>query len=241
MRNEDKWRPTKFVERQGRWVGSRSYVGPASWLTADLAGGAYSDAIARHCKGRVIDVGCGPAPLYGMYRPHAASITCIDWDNSPHNISFCDTHTDLNERWDIPSQAFDTVIATDVLEHLHSPSTFFAEISRICAPGGKLILGVPFMYWIHEAPHDYLRHTEFSLRRLCKKSELEIVELSAYGGAPEVMIDIALKMLRPPRAIAGPLYALIRGVLRCPPVPSISRKSRTAIPLGYVLVASKAP
>ena len=239
MQNENKWVPTKFVTKNGSWVASRSGIGPSSWLIGDIIAAAYGRAVSTHCRGRVIDVGCGSAPLYVMYRDRSSSITCIDWDNSLHNVSFCDRYVDLNQEWDVPSDSFDTVIATDVLEHLHSPETFFSEVARICAPGGKLILGIPFMYWIHEAPHDYLRHTEFSLRRYCQLNSLEVVELTCTGGAPELMADIAFKMLRPRKVFARPLYALARAILRCPPFPRISKKSRHVFPLGYVLVASK--
>ncbi|WP_395019646.1 class I SAM-dependent methyltransferase [Dongia sp.] len=240
MKNEDKWVPTKFVERDGAWVSSRTDVGPSSWLITDLVASAYHRAIAAHCRGRVIDVGCGSAPLYAMYRKHASSVTCIDWDNSLHNLSFCDSYVDLNRAWDgVPSDSFDTVISTDVMEHLHSPETFFSEAARVLAPGGKFILSLPFLYWIHEAPHDYLRHTEFSLRRLCRLNRLEVVELTTTGGAPEVLADMAFKMFGPGKTASKFLYYFARGMLRCPPFPRISRRTRQALPLGYVLVASK--
>jgi len=240
MQNEDKWVPTKFVQRGNSWAASRHNVGPSSWLFADLVAAAYGRAISMHCRGRVIDVGCGSAPLYLMYKDRSSSVTCIDWGNSLHNVSFCDHYVDLNGKWDdVPSGAFDTVIATDVLEHLHHPENFFAEAARICAPGGKLILGVPFLYWIHEAPHDYLRHTEFSLRRCCQINSLEVIELVSIGGAPEVIADLAFKMFSPGRSISKALNFLARGILRCPPFPRLSKRTRQAVPLGYVLVASK--
>jgi SAM-dependent methyltransferase len=175
-----------------------------------------------------------------MYRDRSSSVTCIDWDNSLHNVSYCDHYVDLNGKWDVPSDAFDTVIATDVLEHLHSPEAFFSEASRICAPGGKLILGVPFLYGIHEAPHDYLRHTEFSLRRLCQLSSLEVVDLRRVGGIPEVMADLAFKMLSPGRSVSRILYVMARTLLRCPPFPRLSRRTQETSTLSYVLIASKA-
>jgi len=240
MQNEDKWVPTKFVEKNGAWSSSRSHVSPASWFFADLIAAAYSHAIGRHARGRLIDVGCGSAPLYAMYKGRSSSITCIDWQGSLHNISFCDQYVDLNKAWDgVQSNAFDTVIATDVLEHLHSPENFFSEVARICAPGGKLILGVPFLYCIHEAPHDHLRHTEYSLRRYCELNSLEVIELSATGGTPEVILDLTFKTLGSRRTISKALYFLARGLLRCPPIPRLSRKTRQAFPLSYVLVAAK--
>ncbi|GAB2174751.1 class I SAM-dependent methyltransferase [Dongia sp. agr-C8] len=240
MQNEDRWVPTKFLKKGDGWAASRNGIHPTSWITGDLLAAAYGRTIAAHCRGRVIDVGCGPAPLYEMYRSRSTSITCIDWGSSLHDVSFCDSYVDLNREWaGIPSDSFDTVISTDVLEHLHSPETFFSEVARVCAPGGKLILGVPFLYWIHEAPHDYLRHTEFSLRRYCTLNSLEVVELFSTGGGPEVMADLALKMIRPPQSIARVLHGVARALLRCPPFPNISRRTQQSCPLGYVLVASK--
>jgi hypothetical protein len=95
------------------------------------------------------------------------------------------------------------------------------------------------MYWIHEEPHDHLRHTEFSLRRYCELNSLEVIELFSTGGAPEVIVDLIFKALAPGRKISKVLYHLARGILRCPPFPHLSKKTRRKIPLSYVLVASK--
>ena len=64
-------------------------------------------------------------------------------------------------------------------------------LARVLRPGGKLLLCVPFFYWIHEEPHDYYRYTEFALARFCELSELKIICLEAYGGLPEVLLHAA--------------------------------------------------
>jgi SAM-dependent methyltransferase len=208
-------------------------------LITDRCAESYAKSIGEHARGRVIDVGCGPVPLYGMYRPKAETITCVDWGNSLHDVNFCDGFFDLNKTWDLPSDSFDTVIATDVLEHLYAPATFFSEAARICAPGGKLILGVPFFYWIHEAPHDHLRHTEFSLRRFCEVNDLAVQELYAIGGAPEILTDILFKVLPLRGSIGRAAYWLARKALSIGMVRSMSMKTRKKFPMSYVLVASK--
>jgi ubiquinone/menaquinone biosynthesis C-methylase UbiE len=43
----------------------------------------------------------------------------------------------------VPDQSFDTVIASQVLEHIIRRNTFASEISRIMRPGGQAFLFVP--------------------------------------------------------------------------------------------------
>jgi len=42
-----------------------------------------------------------------------------------------------------PDAGFDLVCAFDVIEHVDDETATFAELARVCAPGGKLLLSVP--------------------------------------------------------------------------------------------------
>src|SRR5688572_15710146 len=171
MRNEAQWKQTKFArDGRGRWRANRSEVPITSRLVADLAAAAYAEAIETHASGRLADLGCGMVPLYGVYRGKVVDIVCIDWPRSPHGSTHVDHFADLNAPLDLDPASFDTVIATDVIEHLHAPQALFASAARVLKRGGKLIIGVPFLYWIHEAPHDYFRCTRFSLEKLATES-----------------------------------------------------------------------
>jgi SAM-dependent methyltransferase len=57
-----------------------------------------------------------------------------------------------------------------------------AELARVLAPGGHLILSVPHLSAIHEAPNDFFRYTRFGLESLCRAVGLEAVEVSATSG-----------------------------------------------------------
>ena len=47
---------------------------------------------------------------------------------------------DLNAPLPCPDASFDTIIATEVIEHLENPRAAFRELSRLVRPGGRLLL-----------------------------------------------------------------------------------------------------
>ena len=53
------------------------------------------------------------------------------------------TLTNLDERFPYPDASFDSVIAMMVIEHLYDPFFAFAEVARICRPGGTVFVNLP--------------------------------------------------------------------------------------------------
>lgn len=200
MRNKPLWHPSKYIfNDEGRLIASRDLqeVGVESRLTADLTARFY-DAVLKNClypKGSLLDLGCGKAPLYLIYKDLVKNITLMDWGNSLHPNPHLDVVGDLTERLPFNDNEFDVIILSDVLEHIPTPESLFAEISRVLAPGGTLLMNVPFMYWVHEAPYDFHRYTQFALRRLAENSNLHIDRLEVLGGGVAVLIDLLAKLL----------------------------------------------
>jgi SAM-dependent methyltransferase len=188
-------------------------------------------------------MGCGHVPLYETYCGLVRENVCIDWASTLHVNPYLDVTVDLNTRLPFCDGAFDTILLTDVLEHIAEPMQLMYEISRLLHPNGKLIVGVPFLYWLHEEPHDYYRYTQHTLRRFCQISGLTILELKPYGGLPEVFIDLTSKGIELlPRLLAMCLrrvhnpVSMLSGTVACR---KISEWSKDAFPLGYILVAQK--
>jgi SAM-dependent methyltransferase len=237
MRNADRWEPTRFVPDGAGWRVSRdrNRVGVGSRHIARRFIRHVAPVLQRHCRGRLLDLGCGLVPYYGIYRDGVASCVCVDWPLTGHESAHLDVHADLNVALPLRDDAFDTVLLTDVIEHIARPAELVAEIARVLAPGGTLVLTTPFLYWLHEKPHDYFRLTEFALRRLCDDAGLEVVSLETYGGAADVVIDIVAKHL----AFSGLLAATATGLLRALAFPfrGLARRTERNFPLGYCLVA----
>jgi len=172
MKSTDTWKPTKYVPAKNGWRPSHDVaeVTRADRFIAGIQCKAYERLIRKHARGRLLDLGCGKIPLYGIYRAHVTECIGVDWPDTPHPSPHIDIEADLNGPLPFEDGRFDTILLTDVLEHIAEPALLWREMARILAPGGSIILAAPFMYCVHEAPHDYARHTEFALRRFCAQT-----------------------------------------------------------------------
>jgi len=119
--------------------------------------------------GVVLDAGSKNSP-YKQYIPHTKYLR-LDIDNETKPDICCDMH---KIEWQ--ADYFDTIIATEVLEHLHGPQTAVNELHRILKQNGICIAAVPFLYPYHAHPKDYYRFTQDSLRHLFRNfGEVEII------------------------------------------------------------------
>lgn len=248
MQNEDKWSPGKYVIRNGRLRATTdsSKLKTASRLVTDLVAARYDRAIRTYARGDLIDLGCGNVPLYLAYRDRVSSITCVDWPATRHKVDHLDHELDLTQALPFPDGAFDTIILSDVLEHIPEPGRLWSEMHRILAPGGVAIVNTPFLYWVHEAPHDYYRYTEFALQRFARDASFKLVSLEPIGGLPEVLADLIAKkprvipiighLFRKPTSILVQkvTWAFVHGLGK-----SLSRKTSKRFPLGYFMIVEK--
>jgi SAM-dependent methyltransferase len=241
MKRKSEWQPTKFRFSRGRWRGARDN-GPSSKLMADLQVQAYEKAIVKYASGNLVDLGCGNAPLCGIYKSLVKNYTWVDWPHSRHQQFQIDVEADLSGVIPFLDEQFDTILLSDVLEHVSNPDLLFSEMARIVRPGGFLIVGVPFMYLIHEEPFDYFRYTEFSLRQFAQKHGLNVIEIKPVGGGLDVLVDISGKILG---AAWSPLalvpYYLWSSLRRIPLFRSVNTRSARRFPLAYVAVYSREP
>jgi SAM-dependent methyltransferase len=77
---------------------------------------------------------------------------------------------------------FDGCIAIEVLEHCPEPEVFLKEVYRVLRPGSSFFFTVPFVWNLHEVPHDEYRYTPFALERHLRNSGFKEIEIKATGG-----------------------------------------------------------
>lgn len=244
MRSKESWVPSKYLLKNGHFTASRdvSNVGIGSRLIVDIIAQFYQSYIPKHVKGRLLDLGCGKVPLFEMYKDYIIDNMCVDWDNTLHDNKYVDVTCDLSGNLPFEEEQFETIILSDVMEHLPNPEKLWKEMFRLLAPGGKVLLNVPFLYWIHEAPHDYYRYTEFAVKRFAELSGFSIILLEPIGGAPEVLADISSKVFA--RYTFGKWIAVSIQYLTCLAIKTkiikrISKKTSELFPLGYFIIVEK--
>lgn len=90
-------------------------------------------------KGRVLDIGCGPA----VCPPIAEIATAAGQLDGVDPTPAVKDHPALVERWcgtldtvDVPSEAYDLAYAYNVVEHVAAARPFFQTVKRVLKPGG---------------------------------------------------------------------------------------------------------
>ena len=70
---------------------------------------------------------------------------------------------------------FNTIVTTETLEHVTDPALVVERCAGWLAPGGLLIIAVPFEWPLHEYPSDYWRFTHHGLRYLAERVGLVVL------------------------------------------------------------------
>ena len=145
--------------------------------------------VAKYVKGGVLDAVAVEHSRYNDLFTYSSYIrmdvvagNSVDVIGSADNIPF-------------PDQKFDSVVCTQVFEHLADPFTSAKEIARVLKTGGYLILTVPQMNELHEEPHDYFRYTKYGLTTLFENVGLKLVHMNARGGYWSLLTQLKIRYL----------------------------------------------
>lgn len=143
----------------------------------------------RYISGRTIDVGAGSAKYRDIIKPHTTKYAIFDISPGKY-IDIVGNVLDMP----FENEIYDTVISTQVLEHVEKPWIMVKEISRILKRGGICILTAPFFAPFHSDPHDYFRYSKEGMEALFKNEGFEIIECQPYGNIFMVLFE-AVKQL----------------------------------------------
>jgi SAM-dependent methyltransferase len=145
------------------------------------------DALPDDAAWRVLDVGCGGQPFRSVFERKGHSyVSCDAVDPTGIVDHVAEIDSDLPAEL-VDDGPFDFVLCSEVLEHVFDWDRAFANLSRLVAPGGRMLLTIPFVYPLHEQPYDFWRPTPHAIRRMSERHGLEIVTLETRGDVWDVL------------------------------------------------------
>lgn len=146
---------------------------------------AQKRQLAEHINGRLLDIGCGNKPLSPFLSPE---VEYLGLDYPPTVSKGYEGKADVfgdGQCLPFKSNSFDCITLLDVMEHLPWPEAAFAEMTRVVRPGGIIITQTPFLYPLHDLPHDFQRWTHHGLQRFSERHPVTLVEITHHGKSLE--------------------------------------------------------
>lgn len=85
---------------------------------------------------------------------------------------------DLAECVGVPSERFDLVFCTEVLEHTSDPFSCAKSLKNLIKPDGMVVVTTPFNFRIHNPLPDNWRFTEHGLRLIFEAAGFQQIDIS---------------------------------------------------------------
>jgi SAM-dependent methyltransferase len=151
------------------------------WLIHNMDRGNLGKISSEWC-GVVLDVGCADQ-RFRHFLPPGCQYIGLDYYQTATHWYQTRPHV-YGDAQSIPilADTVDNVLLLDVLEHLPKPED---SLRRILKPGGELVIQVPFIYPIHDAPLDFHRWTLYGLRQLANRHNFFVKKEIPFGSPLE--------------------------------------------------------
>ena len=185
---------------------------------------------------KMLDVGAG-------LQPYKIQATALGFDYVSHDFSLyqpalAESEGLQNSSWEYPAAdiicdillipetfKYELIICTEVLEHVPNPVAAFEKMVSLLAPNGVLVISVPLMSLMHQAPYWFqsgLSPQWFEYHS--DRNSIEVKELSVYGDYVDYMEQEILRVFG--------FLNRIRGLARIRP--SIKKSLRKNLPMGLL-------
>jgi SAM-dependent methyltransferase len=191
---------------------------------------------------RVLDAGAGEGQYAGYFARHRYVGVDLAVGDASWNYGKLDAICDL-AALPFADGCFDAAINIVTLEHVRDPGAALGEIARTLHPGASFLLVVPFLWEVHQEPHDYFRFTRYGLESLLCGAGFGKTDITQVGGFFRLLSRRLLSgvqfFMGGWRWILFPAVALVLGPLAviAPLFDRLDRKK--AFTLGYICVARR--
>lgn len=151
--------------------------------------------LAPTLSGRLLDFGCGSKPYKRLF-VNATEYIGVDIENEGHDhrTEEVDVYYD-GKVLPFEDGRFDSVLCSEVLEHVPDLEATLRELNRVLVKGGKVLITVPFVWPEHELPFDFRRFTANGLTEVFEKNGFEVRQMKKVGKFFEVVAQMWLMYL----------------------------------------------
>ncbi len=204
---------------------------------------AIEDAVGKFAaslpeRARMLDAGAGEGSYKHYFGRQRYCGLDLGIGDSGWNYSALDVVGDLS-LLPFRTDVFDACLNVVTLEHVKDPARVIREISRTLAPGGRLLLIVPFEWEEHQQPHDYFRFTRYSLAYMLDQAGFKEVSIAPVGGFFRMVSRRLLSALQffPGVSIFVGAVLFVPPALLLPLLEPLDRRQNFT--LGYICSARK--
>jgi SAM-dependent methyltransferase len=155
--------------------------------------------VLEHTNGILLDLGCGAQPYRKVLEPKWSRYIAADVaiaNNTKPDLLF-----EPGKPVPLEDNSVDTILSTQVLEHVRDFNHYMAECNRLLVKGGHLIISAPMQWKHHEVPYDFWRFTKFGLSEVLERNNFEIIHIKQAGGTFVLIGQILLNYLVETKAI----------------------------------------
>ncbi len=162
----------------------------------------FLDNAEKHGGKKVLDIGCGSSRII-QELPNAVALDCnfiklrFLKASNRHLVN-----AEVN-RLPFRNECFDTLICSQVIEHIRFTEKTFSELSRVLKKGGRLVIGTPdyatyswrFWEWIYGkvlskayADEHITHYSQKKLRQFLEKHGFRIIQIRYVYGAEMIVL-----------------------------------------------------
>ena len=182
--NLEKLKSSAFSLQQKDIILSGKYLAKTPFHSAYWSHSRIEKAIianSHYAKGVLLDIGCGTKP----YEKNFAVFVQKHWglEYSPESGFWGNRADVFGDAAALPlvDNSVDTILCTEVLEHVPNPEKVIAEFARVLRPDGILMTTAPFFYPIHDS-FDFFRYSDKGLAEIMQRHGLTVEKIQPLSG-----------------------------------------------------------
>ena len=162
------------------------FINPFYFLRKGIIDGISANK--KYLKGKMMDFGCGTKPYKNILDVEEYIGVDIELPDDKVNNQV-DVYYD-GKTMPFKTNYFESVLASEVFEHIFNLEEILGEIFRVLKPGGHMVATLPFAWDEHGVPYDFARYTSFGINHLLKEAGFYVVKIEKSTNYVEAIFQM---------------------------------------------------